>query len=178
MPNDEYMVALNKGMMELESRLLKRDILNAEITGLKETVRVLSSRVQLKPDQEKQVAQLLAMADYATPNLKDSIRALLARNAGKDLTAVEIRDALEGSGFNFDDFSNPLSACHATLKRMDADDEVATNKSRDGKTSYRIKLKIGLPSPPTFWGGGPLNDILKQPALDAYKKLEEANKKK
>ena len=144
MPNNEYMVALDKAMAELDSRLLKRDILNTEITGWKETVRVLSSRVQLDNEKERQIAQLLAMADFATPSLKDSILALLMR-AGGDLTAVEVRNALEESGFSFDDFSNPLSACHATLKRMAIDGDVET-KTKDGKTSYRIKLKWTAPT--------------------------------
>lgn len=143
MSNNEYTIALEKAISELDARVLKRDILNAEITGLKETVRVLSSRVQLSAEKERQIVQLLAMVDYATPNLKDSIRSVLIRS-GWAMTAVEIRNALEESGFNFEDFSNPLSACHATLKRMAIDGEVEPG-TKDGKTSYRVDLKIARP---------------------------------
>jgi hypothetical protein len=140
MPNDEYMRALDKALTDLEDRVHKRDILNAEIAGLKETVRVLSSRVPLNKESESRIVHLLALVEYATPNLKDSIRTALIR-AGEPLTAVEVRNALEETGFNFDDFSNPLSACHATLKRMATDGEVATG-TKDGKTAYYIELKL------------------------------------
>lgn len=143
MANNEYMMALDKSVTDLEDRVNRRDILNAEIAGLKETVRVLSSRVILNKDKATRIVQLLAVAEYATPNLKDAIRTALIR-AGKPLTAMEVRNALEESGFNFDDFSNPLSACHATLKRMAADEEVGTG-NKDGKTAYYIDLKIARP---------------------------------
>ena len=143
MPNDEYMKALDKAVADLDERVSKRDLINAEIAGLRETVRVLSSRVILSRDREREVVQLLAAVDYATPNLKDAIRSTLIRS-GKQLTAIEVRNALEESGFNFDDFSNPLSACHATLKRMDKDKEVETG-DKGGKTSYWIDLKIARP---------------------------------
>jgi hypothetical protein len=146
MANDEYLKALGKAVADLEDRVNKRDILNAEIAGLKETVRVLSSRVTLNKDETTRIVQLLAIAEHATPNLKDAIRTALIR-AGKPLTAMEVRNALEESGFNFDDFSNPLSACHATLKRMATDDEVGTG-NKDGKTAYFIELKIARPGGP------------------------------
>lgn len=144
MANDEYIRALDKAVADLDDRVQKRDILNAEIAGLRETVRVLSSRVPLTSERERQIVQLLATVDYATPNLKDAIRSCLIRS-GWGLTAIEVRNALEESGFNFDDFSNPLSACHATLKRMAIDKEVETG-TKDGKTSYKVDLKIARPS--------------------------------
>jgi hypothetical protein len=150
MANEEYMRALDKAVSDLEDRVHKRDILNAEIAGLKETVRVLSSRVSLNKDRESRIVQLLAMVEYATPNLKDSIRTALIR-AGEPLTAMEARNALENSGFNFDDFSNPLSACHAALKRMAAEGEVAT-AMKDGKAAYYIELKIGRNARATLAG--------------------------
>jgi hypothetical protein len=145
MPHEEYIRALNKAVADLEDRAQKRDLINAEIAGLRETVRVLSSRVPLNADSERRVAQLLALVDYATPTLKDSIRTVLARVSPNDLTAIEIRNALEESAFNFDDFSNSLSACHAALKRMTADKEIIP-KTKDGKASYWLDLKIAKPT--------------------------------
>src|SRR6185312_10382135 len=146
MANDKYMRALDKAVADLDDRVHKRDILNAEIAGLRETVRVLSSRVPLTSERERQIVQLLATVDYSTPNLKDAIRSCLIRSGGS-MTAVEVRNALEESGFNFEDFSNPLSACHATLKRMAIDEDVETG-TKDGKTSYRVDLKIARPERP------------------------------
>jgi len=148
MPPDEYVKALDKALADLASRIQQRDLINAEIAGLKETVRVLSNRVPLTDELQKRVAQLLLMLDYATPTLSDSIRSLLTRKHPSDLTAIEVRNALEKIGFDFDDFSNPLSACHTVLKRMLADKEVELGTPRDGKPTYRRVLKIDPPKNP------------------------------
>jgi hypothetical protein len=141
MPPDEYINALSKAIVDLEDRVYKRDLLNAEIAGLRETVRVLSTLVGVAPEQSKRVSQLLALVDSATPSLTDAIRSLLTRVYPKEMEAVEVRNRLEDSGFNFGEFSNPLSACHAALKRLVADEVAKTGKSKDGKTTYCAVLK-------------------------------------
>lgn len=146
MPPDEYVKALDKALADLEDRVQKRDLYNAEIAGLRETVRVLSNRVPLATDRQQRIAQLLAMVDYATPTLRDSIGGLLTQILPKHATAVEVRNALEDKGFNFEDFSNPLSACHATLKRMLADKEVELGPEVNGKPTYKRVLPR-IPSP-------------------------------
>ena len=141
-PNDEYAKALEKAVSDLSDRVQRRELLNAEIAGLRETVRVLTSRIPLTQAWQERIAQLLAAVDYATPSLTDSIRGLLARVSPKEMTAIEIRNALEESGFDFEDFSNSLSACHASLKRLLKEDEVEAGKARDGKTTFRAILRI------------------------------------
>ena len=64
---------------------------------------------------------------------------LLAGAYPKDMTAIEVRNALEDAS-NSDDVS--LSACHAALKRMLSDGEVETGPARSGKTTYRRVLKL------------------------------------
>jgi hypothetical protein len=145
MTPNEYDVALEKAYQDLAKRVEQRDILNAEIAGLRETVRVLSSRVRLTDEQKKRLGRLLDMVDCATPTLSDSIRSLLTRAYPKSMTAVQVRDALETSQFNFDDFSNPLSACHAALKRMLADRDVEAEETKDGKTAYK-RILAAVPS--------------------------------
>lgn len=143
-PNNEYTRAFDKALSDLEERVQRRDLLNAEIAGLKETVRILATRVPMNTEKQKQVAQLIAMVDSATPKLTDAVRALLTREYPKELTAIEVRNALEDSS-NFDDFGNSLSACHAALKRMLADNEVEPGPERQGKATYRCVLSP-LPS--------------------------------
>jgi hypothetical protein len=142
MTSNEYSMAFDKAVADLEIRVQQRDILNAEIAGLRETVRVLASRTAMTPNKQKHVAQLLDMVDYATPNLTDSIRSVLARAYPLYMTAIEVRSALEEAQFNFDDFSNSLSACHAALKRMLNDDEAEPGTTKEGKTCYRRVLKL------------------------------------
>jgi hypothetical protein len=138
----EYVNALDKAISDLEERVQKRDLLNAEIAGLRETVRVLAGLVGIPAERSKRVSQLLALVDSATPNLTDAIRSLLTRVYPKELEATEVRNRLEDSGFNFGDFSNPLSACHAALKRLVGDELASTGKSKDGKTTYCAVLKV------------------------------------
>jgi hypothetical protein len=140
MAPDEYTKALDKALTDLQTKIQGRDLVNAEIAGLKETVRVLSSRVELSAENQRRIAQMLAMADSATPKVTDAIRALLINVYPDEMTAIEVRDQLEDSS-NFDDFSNSLSACHAALKRMLADGEVALGPPKNGKATYFYALE-------------------------------------
>ena len=97
MPPDEYSKALDKALSDLQGRVQQRDLLAAEIAGLRETVRVLSTLVKMPSNKQQEVARLLALADYATPSLTDAIRALLTRVSPKEMTAIEVRNALEDS---------------------------------------------------------------------------------
>jgi hypothetical protein len=142
----EYVNALDKAISDLEERVQKRDLLNAEIAGLRETVRVLASLVGIPTERSKRVSQLLALVDSATPNLTDAIRSLLTRIYPKELEATEVRNRLEESGFNFGDFSNPLSACHAALKRLVGDELAKIGAPKDGKTTYCAVLKSAAPN--------------------------------
>lgn len=142
----EYVTALDKAISDLDARVNKRDILNAEIAGLRETVRVLSGLVGIAPEKQKSVALLLARVDSATPSLTAAIRSLLSRSHPKEMTPTEIRNALEDSNFNFEDFSNPLSACHSALKRLESDKQIEKGEPREGKATYRAALTIDTSS--------------------------------
>lgn len=181
--SNEYVTAIDKAVSDLESRVQKRDLLNAEIAGLRETVRVLSGLVGIAPDKQKRVALILAMAEFATPSLNDAIRSLLTRKHPREMTPTEIRNALEDSNFNFGDFSNPLSACHSALKRMKNDGQIEEVKSRDGKIAYRMVLNTDVltsvfdflnPNTPIFryQGQAPANAL----AMRAGKKPEDKKK--
>jgi len=153
MPRDEYAKALDKAVSDLEDRIQRRDRLNAEIAGLRETVRVLSTLAGLPSKKQKRVAQLFAMVDYASPSLTDAIRSLLICSYPREMTAIEVRDALEESAFNFGDFSNSLSACHTALKRLAIEGEYVKNgKRKEGKATYHGILKaVPRPPLPKFW---------------------------
>jgi hypothetical protein len=142
MTPNEYTQALDKALSDLESRIQERDVLNAKIAGDRETVRVLASRIPLTKERREDVSRLLDMVDFATPTLANSIRAVLAKAYPNEMSAVDVRNALEESSFSFDDFSNSLSACHAALKRMEGDGDVEPIQRKDGKTAYRKVLKL------------------------------------
>jgi hypothetical protein len=137
MAPDEYSKALDKALSDLHGRVQQRDLLSAEIAGLRETVRVLSTLVKMPSEQQREIAKLLAMADYATPSLTDAIRSLLLRVSPKEMTAIEVRNELEDSS---DTEGCSLSACHAALKRMLSDGEIEPGPSRNGTASYDNNL--------------------------------------
>jgi hypothetical protein len=139
MAPDEYSKALDKALADLQQGVQQRDLLNANIAGLRETVRVLSGLVKMPSDKQREIAKLLAMADYATPSLTDAIRSLLLRVSPKEMTAIEVRNELEDSS---DTEGCSLSACHAALKRMLADDEIEAGPPKNGKATYRRVLKL------------------------------------
>jgi hypothetical protein len=141
MAPDEYTQALDKALSDLDKDIKQRSLLIADIAGLRATVRVLSTLVPMSAEKQRQVAQLLALADYATPNLTDEIRSLLTSAYPKAMTAIEVRNAIEDSS-NTDDPNISLSACHAALKRMLGDKEVEAGPTKDGKASYRIVLRL------------------------------------
>jgi hypothetical protein len=148
MAPDEYTKALDKAVADLEAKLLQRDLLNAQIIGDKETVRILSSRITLSPERQTKVAQLMALVDSATPTLTDAIRSLLTRIHPADMTAVEVRNRLEEMP-SFEEANISLSACHAALKRLLSDGEVRLGKApRNGKATYCRVLK--MEPPPVF----------------------------
>ena len=135
MAPDEYSKALDKALVDLQQRIQQRDLLTAEIAGLRETVRVLSTLVKMPTDKQREVARLVALADYATPTLTDEIRTLLTRVSPKEMTAIEVRNMLEDSS-SLEGLS--LSACHAALKRMLSDGEVKPGQPKNGKASYKL----------------------------------------
>jgi hypothetical protein len=144
MAPDEYSKALDKALSDLQGRVQQRDLLNADIAGLRETVRVLSTLVQIPTGKQQEIARVLAMADYATPSLTNAIRSMLVREAPKAMTAIEVRNALDDSS-DSDSLNVSLSACHAALKRMLGEGEVELGTAKDGKTSYRWVLKLEPP---------------------------------
>jgi len=142
MVKNEYGRALEKALSDMEERVGRRDALNAEIAGLRETVKVLTGMVQVGREGLQRISRLLDVVDCGSPSLADTIRSLLTRTLPKGRTAIEVRNALEVAQFNFDDFSNPLSACHAALKRMAIDGDVEAEQTKEGKTRYTRILKF------------------------------------
>jgi hypothetical protein len=138
MAPNEYGNALDKALADLQQAVQQRDLLNANIAGLREMVRVLSTLVKMPSDKQREVAKVLAMADYATPSLTDAVRSLLLRVSPKEMTAIEVRNELEDSS---DTEGCSLSACHAALKRMLGDGEIESGPTKDGKATYRRVLK-------------------------------------
>jgi len=66
--------------------------------------------------------------------LTDSCRTVL-RSAGKPLSAQEIKERLDGRGFDWSRYSSPASALHTVLKRLATRGQAVAAES-DGKLRY------------------------------------------
>ena len=104
MKSAEYLRALDAALRDYERGIAERAVLDARIAQLQQTINTLSRLCGLQP---------------TVPwGLTDACRTLL-RNAGRPLSAVEIRARLTSIGFDLNRYSNPLAAIHTVLKRLD-----------------------------------------------------------
>src|ERR1700723_1686439 len=101
---------------ELKTRVANREQNDKRIAELRVLLRTL---VRFMPD-ESQRQEVLAAVDTAkrrAPFLTEAISQLLMRTKGS-VTSNEIREFLEVSGFDLDEYSQPLGAIMAVLKRL------------------------------------------------------------
>lgn len=125
----------------------KRNEITAEMRRVQQMAK---AALAMLPDEERAVmAERLKEWELPTEGLTDAIRSVLFnhfnqwRREGKRavgnallMTPVQIKEALEQSGYDFSAYkSNPLASIHAVLKRLEKK-EVNTEKLPDGSTGY------------------------------------------
>lgn len=132
----DYSELLDQTLSELGDKIRRRDELNSEIVKLTNTVRIVSEIVQENEERTRRLQALLCWADITGPSLVGTVRVLLRDAGERGMTAIEIRDALETSGFDSSDMTNPLASVHTTLKRLLMREEASSGNNRDGKRVY------------------------------------------
>jgi len=76
-------------------------------------------------------------AEGIEPGLQEACRAVIYAHSPTPLSATEIRDVLEASGFSTKNYSNPMATVHRALKRLHDDpDSCVTAVTATGKTHY------------------------------------------
>ena len=86
-------------------------------------------------------------AEFTGQGLTESCRNVL-KGSGREMAPLEVRSALQSTGYDVAKYSNPLASIHAVLKRLvDADEAEAVN--RGGKTLYKWKWELPGPPPQT-----------------------------
>ena len=116
---------------QLEQLLAQREILDRQISGIKQSIAGLALYKGEGPRGEFDKV----LGDPV--GITQAIRDVLRFAPSMPMTAMTIRDQLVGRGFNFSHYSsNPLSAINSILKRLDG---VEAKKSigPDGKAYYR-----------------------------------------
>jgi Fe2+ or Zn2+ uptake regulation protein len=80
--------------------------------------------------------QILKEVDAArrkSPSPTESISSILA-HSGKALTSTDIREQLEATGFDLDEYSQPLATIQSTLQRLVDAGKVKRDLTKDTKT--------------------------------------------
>ena len=122
---------------QLEQLLAQREILDRQISGIKQSIAGLALyKGENSPsgsDPRSGFDKLLGEPVGITQAIRDVLRFA----PSMEMTAMTIRDQLVARGFNFSHYSsNPLSAINSILKRLDGI-EVKRSVGPDGKAYYR-----------------------------------------
>ncbi|HET9384334.1 MAG TPA: hypothetical protein VFO67_04240 [Gemmatimonadales bacterium] len=120
MPSDDYRRALEAAAREYETLGAERQHIDKRLSELAQTIATLS--------------RLCGLTPTVPWGLTDACRTVL-RNAGAPMTPSDVRDRLQGIGYDLASYSNPLAAIHTTLKRLAEAEELRT-ASLQGKPGY------------------------------------------
>jgi hypothetical protein len=83
-----------------------------------------------------------------TVGISVAIRYVLESHIEEDFTPAEMRDRLAQSGWNWQDYKNPLATVYTTLVRL-AESEKAKATTKDGKKAfYSAKRRPATATPP------------------------------
>ncbi len=111
----DTMRVIADGRAELKQWVERRDAADKRIAELRA---ILRSLLRFMPEQQRtEVLREIEEARRNTPSLTEAISAVL-RSTKIAMTANEIRDALEQSGFDLESYSQPLGAIMTTLNRL------------------------------------------------------------
>jgi hypothetical protein len=116
-PPDDYRRALEAAIREYEALGAERHRIDTRLSELAQTIGTLT--------------RLCGLTPTVPWGLTDACRTVL-RNAGAPMTPSEVRDRLQGIGYDLSSYSNALAAIHTTLKRLAEAEELRTATPHPG----------------------------------------------
>jgi len=119
---DDYRRALEKATREYETLLAERTRLDERLARLAQTIGSLMRLCNLTPT--------------VSLGLTDACRMVL-KAAGHPLTGVEVRQQLQGIGFDVERYANDLASIHTVLKRLKEAGEVDSVPQAHDRPAYR-----------------------------------------
>lgn len=152
MNEEDFRKALEAADREMAQLLQQRRAMDERIGQLKATRDALAKLLEDAPADKWIKAALGAAGAVATEELAieelgitDAIRRILVESHSP-MSPPEIKDALVNAGLPLDNYANPLSVIHNTLKRLEKQGELLSVKDQSGKVfAYTTK----------WFGGGP-----------------------
>ncbi len=131
-----YEKAFDESLSELEELLRRRREIDTELSRLRSVILVLYEKAGCSNAREDKLMDLFGQLDVCTPRLTDAVKdALYAADPKRRLPAIQIKDLMEISGFDFAKFTNPLASVHSTLRRLAAQGEIGSRIEK-GTTMY------------------------------------------
>ena len=122
MTHDDYRRALAAATLEYEELGAKRQAIDKRLGELSQTIGTLS--------------RLLGYTPTVPFGLTDAIRMIM--RGGVPMTPVEVRDRLQGIGFDMEKYVNDLAAVHTILKRLNESGELRFVPRSPGKHQYTL----------------------------------------
>src|SRR5437899_9964494 len=107
MANVDYLQVIRDSCQELKARVAERDRLDKRINELRLALRSL---VRLMPEDNhrQEIIQLVKDAKRKAPSLTEAVLGLVLQSAD-GLSSAQIREQLDESGFDLDEYSQPLA---------------------------------------------------------------------
>lgn len=132
--NQDYKKAYEAVQLEMAEIEEQRQLLERRYARLKQT----SLSLETLMEDENASGSDAAIATLPVVGLTDACRHAL-KVSKSPRTAGEVRDWLEGSGYDLSEQENALASIHTILKRLVTSGEAESGTSKDGKASYKWK---------------------------------------
>ncbi len=134
-----YQQVISESRNELKQWLKQRDNVDKRILELTTALRAL---VRFVPDenQREQILQEVKDARRKQPSLTEAIFDILSRNK-EGLNAKQIREELEQSSFDIEEYSQPLGAVMTAAQRLVEAEKVERETTEESGVVFRAKKK-------------------------------------
>src|SRR5947208_2867844 len=104
MAESKYEEALDLARKELMDCVLQQEAIDQKVAKLRHTIAALELSCGLQPTN--------------TFGITDAVLDVLRIHSGRSLQPTAIKLALDGVGYDFSRYQNPLAVIHTTLKRL------------------------------------------------------------
>jgi DNA-binding transcriptional ArsR family regulator len=138
-----YAQVIVESRQELKKAVTHRDSVDRRIAELSSALRAL---VRFLPDegQRNEILQELKDAKRKSVSLPDAIIGIMA-NAKEGMNASQIREQLELSGFDIEEYSQPLGAVMTAAQRLAEDGKLRKEKTEESGVVFYPPPKAPIP---------------------------------
>lgn len=141
MVTNDYERALHAAQKELAEIAAEREKLDQRIIRLTKTIDTLKSLIRGGDNDSDEGAIIAALPDLESLGITDAVREIVWGNS-TPMTPPQVKDALLLAGFmKLREYSNPLAAVHAVLRRLKENELVGEVPLGDGKKAYTKSIK-------------------------------------